>query len=309
MRWYLSALLLLLAGCAGVAPVSGGRIYAFEPADKSQFSTLEAGGIKAWIRPVNTDKSVEVLLATDDVWVSGGTYTILYACLTGNQELSDVHDYPHEMTVKIESGYSYWVQCDDKNSGLKIWNESDIKVDFHTSTEAVDGMFEVLRHLNYEPGGDGFRYSYYNDWGNANDTEFSIYTNYESKQLTAHLDLYPGSVMYLIMHAYDKGARTREAMLKAIPVDEYDADVVACPKIKTYFDELQKEFMARVNTPHEPEQDLLYTDSPPVYHYDLDIGNRVTANLALLVEQGPLYKTTQEAMDYVKTCGAKQLKK
>ncbi len=164
-------------------------------------------------------------------------------------------------------------------------------------------MFEVLRHLNYAPGGDGFRYSYYNDWGNADDTEFAIYTNYESKRLTAHLELYRGSVMYLIMHAYDKGARTRDAMLKVIPRNEYDADVAACPKIQIYFDELKKQFMARVNTPHEPQQDIIYTDSPPVYHYDLDIGNRVTANLSLLDEQGPLYKATQETMDYVKSCG------
>jgi len=303
MRCSYLILPLVLVGCASAGAGPTGRIYASEPVDKTNTATLEPGGIKAWIRPLNTDKSVEVLLASDDVWVSGGTYTIRYACLTNNQELHDVHDYPHETTVKIEPGYSYWVQCDDKDSGLNIWNENDVKIDFHTSSEAVAGMFEVLRHLNYEPGGDGFQYSYYNDWGNADDTEFAIYTNHESKQLTAHLDVYRGSVMYLVMHAYDKGARTREAMLKAIPRDEYDADVVGCPKIQGYFDELKKEFMARVNTPHEPEQDFIYTDSPPVYHYDLDIGNRVTANLSLLVEQGALYKTTQEAMDYIKSCG------
>lgn len=309
MRWIVLVVLSFLTGCAQVGAGPTGRIFASEPADKSNTATLEPGGIKAWIRPLNTDKSVEVLLADDDVWVSGGKYTVIYACLTGNQNLSDVHDYPHEETITIEPGYRYWVECDDKNTSLKIWNDSASEIDFHTSSEAVAGMFEVLRHLNYEPGGDGFRYSYYNDWGGSKESEFLIYVNHDTKRLTAHLDEYKTSVMYLVMDVYEKGARTRDAMLKAIPRDEYDADVDRCPKIQGYFDELKKEFMARVNTPHEPEQDFLYTDSPPVYHFYLDIGNRVTANLSFLVEQGALYQTTQEAMDYVKTCGTKQANK
>lgn len=309
MRWYLFTLPLLLAGCTSVAPVSGGHIYASEPGDKSSYATLAAGGLKAWIRPLNTDKSVQVLLATDDVWVSGGTYVVRYACLTGNEKFNDVHDYPHETTVKIEPGYSYWVQCDDKDVDLKIWNESDIKVDFHTSSEAVAGMFEVLRHLNYGPGGDGFRYSYYNDWGGSKESDFQIYIDRNTKRLTARLNEYPSSVLYLVTEAYDNGARTREAIEKVIPRDEYDADAMRCPKIQGYFDELKKEFMARVNTPHEPDEDFLYTDSPPVYHFYLDIGNQVTANLSFLVEKGALYQSTQEAIDYLKTCGTKQSQK
>lgn len=307
-RIYFLILALLLAGCANVEPEPTSRIYDSEPADKVNTATLEPGGIKGWIRPLHADHSVEVLLANDDVWVSGGMFTVLYACLTGNQTLDSVHSYPHEETINIAPGYRYWVECDENSSKLKIWNDSASRLDFHTSSEAAYIVTDMIRHPKDTPGGTGFGYSYYNDWGGADDIDFQIYKNYETKLLTAHLAQYHGSVMYLAMEAYDKGARTRDAMMKALAPNEFDADVKSCPKLQDYFDELQKEFTVRANKPREQEKDYIYTDSPPIYHYYLDIGNDATVSLSLLDEKGALYQTTQDAMTYLKSCSAKDKK-
>ena len=245
-------------------------------------------------------------MADDDVWVSGGMFTVRYACLVGNQKLSDVHSYPYEKTIDIVPGYRYWVECDDKSSQLVIRNDSGSNLDYHTSEEAAYAMTEMIRHPNDTPGGTGFGYEYYNDWAGGGDIYFQIYKNYKTKLLTGHLAEYHGSVMYLAMEAYDKGARTHDAMMKALVPDEVNADVKSCPKIQDYFNDLQKEFTDRLNQPREQERDYIYTDSPPIYRYYLDVGSQATASLSLIVEKGALYQTTQDAMTYLKSCAAKK---
>lgn len=294
-------LFALLAACASVGPAPTSRIYASEPTDKDNTATLESGGIKGYIRPLNADRSVETFLGDDNVWVSGGMFTVRFACLTGNQRLDDVHSYPHEETINIAPGYVYWMQCDDSNSHLRISNDTASKMDYQTYGQAIEKVPSEVRDLE-SPGDDGFRYLYYNDWGNDDDVNFEIYTDHDTRRLVAHLTQYHGSVMYLAGGAFNRGVRTHDAMMKALAPVEYRSDALSCPKLPDYYGKLQELFMARVNRPEKTGRGRIYTDSPPIYRYYLGKGDGATASLFVLDEHDALYDTTQEAIGYLKGC-------
>jgi hypothetical protein len=307
MRWYPLAFLLLLAGCA--TP----RLYDGEPVDKSNASLISEAYVKGRIRPIGTDDSVEAGITGDGIWVSKGTYIVRYACLQVNQNRDDVSGYPHEKTIRIEPGYHYQLNCFDKEGQItdemKLENIGWQDVFYHSSAEAMYDVTERLRGAGELPmTGGGFRYEFYNDWGGKDDVQFRIEAAYEDGHLRARLDLYNGALPYLAMSAYDRGVRSMDGMDKAIAPTTYEADADNCPSLNDFYSKLRQLFVARAND-SKPAKPVLYLDSPDVYRYYMGDGSDAMAALYVVEGHDDLYKTTQEAIEYVKTCGTKQPKK
>jgi hypothetical protein len=308
MRWGLFVfLIIILAGCA--TP----RLYDGEPVDKSNASLISNAYVKARIRPVGTDVSVEAAITDDGIWVSKGSYRVRYACLEPEQDPDSIQGYPHEKTIRVEAGYHYQVNCFDAKGQIKdemnLVNIGWQDVWYHTSAEA---LYEVPEHVR-GPGeipatGGGFRYEFYNDWGGKNDVQFHIDTAYKDGHLTAELDLYSAPLPDLAMEAYDRGVRSYDGMTKAIAPTTYRADVDNCPSLTDFYSKLRNLFRERLNNP-KPASPVIFTDSPPVYRYYMGDGSDALASLYIIEDKDELYRTTQEAMDYVKSCGTKQIKK
>lgn len=297
-------LVVLIAGC------STARLYSTEPADKSNAALIRAVNIKALIRPVQSDVSVRQRLSDDGIWVSGGAFLVEYACLDLNQDPSTVHVYPNIQTLHIEAGYHYDVQCSEDKTKLELENSAWEDFDYKTFDEALYSVPAEVRHLEDEPTDEGgFRYLFYNDYGGSGETNFEIYTDYNTKRLTASLTQYRNSVMYLAIDAYNRGIRNRDAMMKALAPEKFTADVKDCPKLADQLAEVRRDFDVRYTRgplPSESTEGHLYTDSPEVYRYFLGKGHGATAVLTLTVEQNDLYRATHAVMDYVKTCGTEE---
>lgn len=308
MKWIsIVFLTALMSGCT--TP----RLYDGEPVDKSGASLISNAYVKARIRPIGADESVEAVITDEGIWVAKGTYQVRYACLQPQQDPDSIQGYPHEKTVHVEAGYHYQVNCFDPKG--QIADEMNLEnigwqdVFYHTSSEA---LYEVPEHIR-GPGeipttGGGFRYEFYNDWGGNNDIQFRMDTDYQTGHLTARLDLYSGALAYLAMEAYDNGARSYDDMAKAVAPTSYKADVDNCPSLKDLYSKLRQLFVERLNNP-KPARAVIFTDSPPIYRYYMGDGSDALAALYVIEDKDDLYKMTQEAMDYVKSCGTKQLKK
>src|SRR5690242_18327163 len=89
--------LATLTGCA--TP----RLYDGEPVDRSNASLIRNAYVKALIRPVGTDQSVEARISDDGIWVSKGSFIVRYRCLQPDQDPSEIPGYPHEKTIRIEA--------------------------------------------------------------------------------------------------------------------------------------------------------------------------------------------------------------
>lgn len=305
MRWYLFAFLFLFAGCA--TP----RLYDGEPVDKTNASFISNAYVKAVIRPVGTDESVQAVITDDGIWVSKGSFLVRYACLDVNQDRDSVQGYPHEKTIRIEAGYHYQVNCFNREGQIteemKLENIGWQDVWYHTAAEAGYEVAAHVRGAGETPReGNGFRYEFYNDWGFKNDVQFDIDQG-ENGRLEAKLDEYGGPVFDLAEAAYDKGVRSWQGMLDAIAPTTYVADSKACPAVTDYLQRLRTLFTARVNNPKSGPY-MIYTDSPHVYRYYMGNGSDAMAALYVVEDTDELYTTTQKAIDYVKTCGTKQLK-
>ena len=301
-RFSLLYLMLALCGCASP------RLYNAEPVDKSNASLISAAYVKALIRPAHTDKSVEARITDDGIWVSSGKFVVRYACYEPDQDVTNIHTYPYEKTIRIESGYHYQVNCFHGKDKLTLENIGWQDVDYHTFGEAIDEVPQEVREENRFLSGNYFRYLYYNDWGNSPEIHFEIYTDNQTKRLRARLEQYKGNLLYLTLEAYDKGARSRDAMMKAIAPTMYLADVGSCPKIHDYYAQLRKLFRERVNNPISGPE-MIYTDSPDIYRYFMGNGNSAMVSLYTLEDHDALYKTTYAAIDYVKKCGNKRPEK
>lgn len=301
MRRYYPVLLLFLIGCTTT------RLYNSEPTDKSNAAFLRAVSIKALIRPSQSDDSVQQRITDDGIWVSGGSFLVKFACLDSNQDASAVHVYPNQQILHIEAGYHYDVECSDDKTKLNLENSAWEDFDYKTFDEAIYMVPEEIRHLDDEPTDDGFRYLYYNDYGGSGETDFEIFTSYDTKRLTARLTLYRDSVMDLAGAAYEHGIRTKDAMMKALAPEIFIADVKSCPGLAGHLAEIRKDFDERYTQgplPAESTEGHIYTDSPPVYRYFLGKGHGATAVLTLTDEKDDLYRATYATMDYVKACGS-----
>lgn len=307
MRWGLLVILVALAGC------STPRLYDGEPIDRNNASLISAADVKAVIRPVGTDESVEARITDDGIWVSKGNFIVQYKCLQVAQDADKVLSFPHEKAIRIEAGYHYQVNCYDSKGQvgdeMKLENIGWQDVFYHSSAEAMYDVSERLRGAGELPmTGGGFRYEFYNDWGGKNDVQFRIDAAYNDGHLSAELDLYSGPLPYLAMGAYDKGIRSMDDMDKAIAPTIYEADAHNCPSLDDFYSKLRQLFIARANN-SKPAKPDLYLDSPDVHRYYMGDGSDAMAALYVIDDQGDLYKTTQQAMDYVKSCGSTKQKK
>ena len=290
-----------MVGCAS------SRLYYGEPVDKTNAAFVRGVFIKGFIRASQADESTRLHIDADGLWTTSGNFLVEYACLDSTEDATKVHTYPNQQTIHVEAGYHYDVECNDEKTKLILSNSAWEDFDYQSFGQAISEVMAKVRHLDDEPT-DGFRYLYYNDWGGSKETNFEIYTDYNTKRLTATLTQYPTSVMYLAGEAYNRGIRKEDAMMKALKAEEFTADVADCPLLADHYAKISKAFDTRYTDgplPSESTEGQMYLDSPPVYRYFLGKSHEATAVLTTTVEEGALYQATQTAMDYVKTCGKK----
>lgn len=304
MRWIALGLLLAIAGCT--TP----RLYDGEPVDKSNASLIRGQSIKALIRPVGADQSVEARITDDGIWVSKGSFVVRYMCLQADQDPTNLPPgYPHEKTIHIEAGYHYQVNCYDSKDQIgdemKLENDSWEDVDYHTFAEA---LYEVPEHVRYDGGlwqENTFRYEYYNDWGGEGDVIFTISRAPMSGEFSAELSEYKYSVANQAIALYDKGVRTEKEMESRLEKVSYVGSASECPKLQSYYDRMFGLMKAKAASLVEAGPMLLYTDSPPIYHYYFSNGPNEMLTLEIMDVKDDLYNSTQDAMSYLRTCGKK----
>ncbi len=266
---------------------------------------LSALYIKAAIRPHGADRSVEAAIIDDGTWVSAGTFDLRYTCLDPDADPSDLHSYDKQTAIHILAGYHYQVGCTADRKRLTLENIGWQDVDYHTFAEAIYEVPEQIRwRSDLTAIAKGFAYEHYNDWGNADDVQFSIKLEHNTKLLHARLDEYKGSVMLAAGAAFEKGVRTEEAMMKALAPKVYKVSSMRCPELTNYYSKLRALFVARLVHPVKgPEK--IYLDSPDVYHYYMDNGADAMVAIHVLEAHDALYKMTQEVMAYVRSCAIK----
>lgn len=299
-RWSI-CLCFALALCGCAIP----RLYDAEPVDKSNASLISAAYVKALIRPIHTDKSVEARITDDGIWVSSGTFVVRYACYQPDQDVTQIHNYPYEKTIRIEAGYHYQVNCFHKKNQLTLENIGWQDVNYHTYAEA---LYEVPLDIRFNGElwqSNTFRYEYYNDWGGEGDIIFTISRDPMNGEFSADLRKYKYSVALQAMSLYDQGVRTRKDMLKDLEKTSYQGTADQCPKLQFYYDHLFDLMKAKALEFAKQGPVRIYTDSPPIYRYYFSNGPNEMMTLDIMDDKDALYKATHIAMAYVQSCGEK----
>ncbi|MGH8224561.1 MAG: hypothetical protein ACRER1_00200 [Gammaproteobacteria bacterium] len=155
---------------------------------------------------------------------------------------------------------------------------------------------------------NGFRYSFHNGWGGKPDVIFEInpYYPYTHKDgFDAVIYQYKKVLTYQIFDLYNKGYKTDDAIMSRLKRTKYETNSDQCPQLGIYFHALFEDMKSKASEIQRKSKDVIYTDSPDVFHYYFVSGSISMLQLNLIEQKGPLYEETHEAMSYVEHCGAK----
>ncbi|MGH8126760.1 MAG: hypothetical protein ACRETC_00125 [Gammaproteobacteria bacterium] len=177
---------------------------------------------------------------------------------------------------------------------------------YHSYYAAVLSIKDQIR--NPRDFRNGFRYVFHIGWGGKADVIFEIHPYYPYRHkhgYEAVLYKYKRLLFYQIADLYHKGYKTDQAILSRLKRTEYEANSDQCPKLEFYLHSLFENMKSRASNISQNKKDVIYIDSPDVFHYYYVSGSIDMLQLNLTADEGPLYQETHEAMSYLEHCGTK----